>query len=150
MQCTLNRTLRLFENKLAGIDETFYRLKIPFKSLVLTWVNKGIRMLNGLPPRRGPEAGEVTTSGASLAVDMASATLPDSPSSVPWASLRLWASSPPPYTPALAIPSAQKSFLPSRGINAFMTPIRRDGRSGKGKQNVVEWAEHSLGSHWQI
>lgn len=47
-----------------------YRLKIPLTSLVLTLVNKGIRMLNGLLPRRGPGVWEVTTSVASLAVDM--------------------------------------------------------------------------------
>ena len=80
----------------------------------------------------------------------ASATLLDSPACVSQTSLRLWASSPPPHTPALAMPSAQKYSYSSGGINAFTALIGRDSRSGKENQNMVEWTERILGSHWQM
>lgn len=85
-------------------------------------------------------------------VDMISATLPYAPAVAPYASLLLWASSPPLSPAVVAMPtdvsSVQWSLFLSQGINAFMELIKRGTKSEKGNQNVVEWAEHSLGSHW--
>lgn len=127
----------------------FYRLKIPLTSLVLTLVNKGIRMLNGLLPRRGPGVGEITTTVVSLAIDLPQ---PCFLTHLP-ASLRHHSGSGPVHLHPTLLPwpcPQPKYSYSSGGINAFMVLIGRDSRSGKENQNMVEWTERILGSHWQM